>query len=252
LILDDTFLRSPKGLGFKFDNSINNYNLTRRISSKKLAFEQFQGEMIFNSYSEYKIFVDYIMSSQELSLIYNPDGIEYYCKVEISQLDKSEIDKTAGKLICIIAFDLLGYWTREETTLTGNQEVVSLSPNYPLNYTITYGTGTLYSSYIAITLTNNGHSPAPLKISITGLAINPTWEIGNQKGKLLTNVQSEQVVEIDSREDKMKILSGETVLDSYKNHTLQNYIYAPIGDSVLLLQGVITSEVTIYEQYSSI
>ncbi len=251
-LLNDTFLRSPKGLGFSFTSSFNAYNLIRKIADKKLTFEQFQGEMIFKSYEEYKIFVDYVMSSKELVLVYNPSGLEYYVKVEVSTLDKGEINKVNGMLVCVVAFDLMGYWTKEEVSLTGNQEVITANAPYPYDYPLTYGVGTLYSEYIAITLTNDGHSPAPLKIKITGLAINPTWEINKQKGKLKMNIQSDQVVEIDSREDKMTISSGITILDEYKDQRLQNYIYAPIGESTLLIGGASNVEVVMYEQFASI
>lgn len=251
-LLTDTFLRSPKGLGMQFITSFNSYNLVRRVAERKLAFEQFQGELVFKSYGEYQNFINYVMKSKKLILMYNPNGAEYYVPVQINNIDKSEKDKITGLLICMVVFDLMGYWKKEDVFYSGVFEEVPTNPVYPFTYPLTYGVGSLNSEYISVYLDNNGHSPAPLLIKITGRNEFINWSIEEQKGELQLLVSSGQVVEVDSREEEMKIFTGQTILDQYKNQLMQNYIYAPIGESVLLIGGADEVEVVMYEQFASV
>ena len=251
-LLDDTFLHNPKGLGFRFSNEYNEHILLRKQTKRKLSFEQVQGTMIFKSYAAYSDFVTYIMGSKELKLLYCPDKVTYYNYISVEHLEKGEIDRSTGTLNCSVGFNLLGYWTKDAIILIGDKNVIPENPSYPFTYGFTYGSSNLYGGLVSINIENKGHAPAPIKIKITGYSDSPSWTLNDQSGQLLMEILQDQEVTIDSRENQMVILSGTTVLDAYKNHLLQNYIYAPVGKSVLVLEGVMLSEVTIYEQYASI
>lgn len=248
------FLYAPTGLGFQMDLTYSAHTLIRKASDKKLAFQTVSGEMLFSGYGEYNTFVQYLTSSEILYLHYQPsDDIgEFYTEIEVYSLDKTEIDIDSGMLRCPIQFDLLGYWTRDEIIMTADTPATITNPTFPLTFPITLGTPRDNESYLTFSITNDGHVSCPLKITIHGPSTNPTWECGDQRGKLVLAIADGQSVDIDSRESEMKTTSGTTVLDQYLDFTLQNYIYIPPGDSVVRLANVPSATITLYEQFASV
>lgn len=246
------FLAGPSGFGYSMALGFKDYTLTRRATTNRISFGSVGGEVIFAGYSQYSAFIEYIAISEEIHLYYQPAAAAFRAKVVLNKIDKSEIDQDLGVLRCPVQFDLLGYWTRGEVVVTGGGSGdPSENQTYPMTYSLTYGVSQGSSQYISFALNNNGHAPAPLKITIRGQAINPTWMLGSQNGGLNLTVQTGQEVVIDSREDVMTITSGDTVLDQFKDHAKQNYIYAPVGESTLFVEAT-DAEVTLYEQFASV
>lgn len=249
------FLNEPKGLGFSFNLDYATFSLVKKATRKRIKFQQITGDLILRDYLGYQEFMAYLRSSTTLTLTYipSPEIGPYYCPMEVSSLSKTEVSKETGLLHCPIVFDQLGYWTHEEVLVFGeSMEVSTVEEYYPLRYPLAYGKSPNTPNLLSIAIRNDGDVPCPLKLSLFGQGIQPTWKLGEQEGGLNLTILTDQVVHIDSREDVMLIYSGETLLDAMKDHTKQNYLYAPVGESTLEVSNVARAEVILYEQFLSV
>lgn len=247
------FLSSPGGLGISNDNTYLTLNYSKKRTQKKNSFEKLKGNIIFEDYLKYNDFVGYVARSDSLLFYYKPheDIDEVYSKVELNGIDKTELEKY-GRLSCSAEFERLSYWTKEEVVENAEQQTTVITSTYPYTYPFTHGIGANVTNELPITLTNDGHIPAPIKIKIFGASTNPEWWLGSQYGKLNIDIATGQEVEIDSREDTFGAFSGLANISQFLDMSKTNFIYIPVGTSVLTFKNVDNVEVTVYEQYASI
>ena len=89
------FLSSPTGLGYGYTTEYAQIGNNFIKNIRKLTQGQIGGELIFNRYDNYKKFIDFIESSENLKFVYKvpfEDGFtEYFKDIDISNVDKSEI-----------------------------------------------------------------------------------------------------------------------------------------------------------------
>lgn len=251
------FLENPSGFGFSKSLEFANYTSIRNLISNTYNFGAISGNLIFLNYNKYNEFLDYLRNSNDLYLNYKPNTTinTYYIKVLISSIEKNEINTSKQTLDCTITFEATSYWQKQELHFSSNivSEKPNLNPTYPLTYKHTkYATSIGQAQILSILLNNKGDLNAPLKIIIYGPAVNPSWKLGTQSGALNLTIQPDQELHIDSRENILSIYSGSTSLDYYKDHTKNNYIYAPKKESTLYIENATTVEVVLYEQYISI
>lgn len=94
-IEEGCFLNSPTGLGYSYDIEYAQIGNEFIQNIRKLAQGKIGGELIFKNYDNYKKFVDFIESAENLKFAYKvpfENGFtEYFKDIDISDVDKSEI-----------------------------------------------------------------------------------------------------------------------------------------------------------------
>lgn len=251
------FFNAPQNLGQSHTIDYANLHTQRRVLKKRPNFQTIKGEMFFSSYAESRAFRSFVNKSNQRVRLYQrlPDvDYEYYANVEVTLVDRSEKEATSGILKCEVSFECVSFWTREvSVVLFDNVEFsTGTTDSYTYTYPQIYASSYASSQYTEIVLNNLGDLPAPITIIINGLSVSPEWKIGNQSGGLNYTVQQGVSVVIDSRDDVHTITSGDTVIDTFKRHELQNYLTVPIGTHVLTFKNVKSAEVKLYEYFLSI
>lgn len=252
------FFHAPQGLGQSHSIEYYEHITMRRQKRKRANFQTLKGEMIFANYRDSHAFRRYVNNAgQNLYLFQKLPGIdgEYYAEVEVTMIDRKEIDVESGKLKCEISFECLTFWTKEVQIVTADKEAPqqNTAEVYPYVYAYTYANSAqTTSAYLDILVTNNGDIPAPLKITISGQSISPEWQIGDERGGMNYTIQSGAKLIVDSREDINEMTVGDMVVDKFKKHELKNYLLLPTGENKLTFKNVSYAEVIVYEYYLSI
>lgn len=151
------FLNNPTGLGYAQTLTTVQYADTLNATESQ-NFPTIAGEIVFfdesnsDRYDKYNAFVEFL-SHQPLVLNYqipkaSPET--YTMNVAVATLEKTE-SKQNNLLTCTINMQGLSRWKGAEVTITGTA-----------------------SSY---TITNNGHMPCGMEITITGALTNPYFTL---------------------------------------------------------------------------
>ena len=169
-------LTNVNGLGLEYSNEYVQLSNIFIQSSKKISQKPITGTLNFINYDNFRTFVDFIESSENLKFVYKipySDGTsEKYLKdVQVQSLTKSE-KQTNGILSEDISFDCLGLWYKEEETIYDmSEENGELRWDFSWDgYFMDYGERILMYE-------NNSSAEAPVKIEIDGEAINPKIDL---------------------------------------------------------------------------
>lgn len=251
LMRKDAFLHAPDGLGFEMNQEFakvgNAYLLLETDAAQKAP----NGEMVFNGYTEYFEFTNFI-SKLPLKLCYKPLNEWFYLDCSIASFNKSEIDKTSKKLICAIDFVALSKWYIPRIAAR-TSAVISNSKKYPYKYNYTYSE----SINGIINIVNNGSDESPCIINIFGNIVNPTWSlVKNNKiissGALSATIDTGNKLIINSKDNELEIgeYTRENVFvrNRYQDTDLEkeNFILIPNGQSTMLISGSTSSEIEAY------
>lgn len=91
---NECFLSSPAGLGYAYDIQYAQIGNDFIQNIRKLVQGQISGDLNFKSYDNYKKFVDFIESTDNLKFVYKVPFenkiTEYFKDIDISNVDKSE------------------------------------------------------------------------------------------------------------------------------------------------------------------
>lgn len=176
------FLHAPSGLGFArtatcerpLDGFFQNvYDESEQIN--------IVGDLVFaeKGYEDYRDFVNWLLSGQDLKLIYSPFGAEEYsCAVDAESIGKTEIDNKSGALICPTSFRATSPWTRINPIVLN----FALNPNagymtYPYSYPYRY---TASDADNIIEYTAQGHYPASITLDAQGEMASPKLALLNK------------------------------------------------------------------------
>jgi len=132
---------------------------------------------IESPYERYKKFLDWIYSAEELYFVYCPYGSnEYYKRIEIRSIEKSELDKYAS-LQCATTIVPLTPWYLPapiHINFGGDQEDNAMRFDYYYTDDLIYGVG--MRDYTA-EITAKGHIPSAMKITFKGQVTNPEFTL---------------------------------------------------------------------------
>lgn len=230
---------APDGLGFSRNISTMQVGDAFAPVENKLAQQVIKGEMRFKSYALYSEFKEFI-SSGNLTLAYQPKGIQtwYYRNVEVQRLDKSEIDRTAHRLICPIDFLCFSQWyekanAKKTIDLTGENTV------FPLVFPWVFSD----AEKNELLLVNKRISPAPCKIIISGPCVNPAWVLKKDgktiaSGAMTISIAAGEKLIVDANIESMRIVKitsagSEVNAYQYSDFSTGRFIFAPTGESRL-------------------
>lgn len=213
------FFSAPKNLGF-----VRDYGYTRLGNADIITAQQFQlltvsGEMLFfgsteQIYEEYTSFMNFIRHTP-LELHYQPANTftDYYSKVLIAQLDKTEVNPKDRALHCPVFFKCNTHWlTADEREINVTNETVGEGKEYPLNRPYKYSGSSLSN----IEVNNNGSDEVGFMVEIIGAVTNPQLAIyqnGARYGLIKLNGTFDyvKVNSVDS-EEEIYLENGGSVL----------------------------------------
>jgi len=261
------FLFNINGLGYEEEITYQQLNNTFIPDTKKIKQNQINGDLEFYdmTYDEYKNFVDFILLSNELRIIYIPKTTgrkKYYRDIDFCKIDKAEEDDF-NILQCPITINCKSLWYEEDKiiyTIEPNSNEMRWDFIWDSRFT-DYNTRSL--QYV-----NKGHVEAPIEVEISGRVLNPKIEL-YVEGELY------QVVTFDIEiEEFEKLLYGTKENDFYirKQNTdgsivnLFNLDYIEFyNDNVIRIpknkscelkleadNEILNAQITIYPQYKAV
>lgn len=178
------FLYEPDGLGIEYGHDYGEsgsgffMRIKDGISQKETTFTLvFEPSETDPPYERYKRFLDWIYSAEELYFVYCPyDSNEYYKRIEIRSIEKSELDKYAS-LQCATTIVPLTPWYLPapiHINFGGDQEDNAMRFDYYYTDDLIYGVG--MRDYTA-EITAKGHIPSAMKITFKGQVTNPVFTL---------------------------------------------------------------------------
>lgn len=218
LLSPSIFFNEPEGLGFKTQYTSVKLGSSRLIKRDGYNLESVsvRGDILFTdpetAYDDYLRFVKFV-SFVPLYLHYKPNKKSYFCRIEISELGKSEI-KPEGYMTCPITFDKLSVWfTDDINILTRTKRPSGVGKSYPLTRPYHYSSTELRNTKIV----NTGTVDAPITFEIYGRTTDPEVYIYDALGELYG------ICKIDGTYDYVKVVSDD--LDQDINLRYQDLIY---------------------------
>lgn len=242
LMQRDAFFYSPDGLGFRMNSEFMQIGGSYQLIETEAAQKTPAGIMVFKNYAKYQEFVKFITPTP-LKLMYKPLNEWAYLDCIVSSLSKAEIDYKDNTLKCNIDFQGLSKWYIPRAVKRSGVETVD-AKKYTYSYNYTYAD----SVTGVINITNNSSEDSPTIITIMGEITNPAWAliVNNktvQSGAVTATIDTGNKLIINSKDNQLEIAeytAGNVFvrnLYQYSDFTLDNFIYAPVGQSVLRVTG---------------
>lgn len=204
------FLMNPSGLGYELQRNYTQFGTEWIRSDDRVGQTSITGEIYFGPdepYQKAHEFVEFVMTSQDLTLAYETDAGTYYKDVDVNRYNKGEVSET-GFLQCEVELVPKTLW------YLPNNQVIKLETIEGTGLRFTFKLPNTFQNYTngTATVTNDGHVPAPFKCSVDGPISNPSIV-------LLQN--GTELARLDVVAD---LLSGETLQYSSKDGNIYLYI----------------------------
>lgn len=176
---DGIFLCGPSGLGIEFSHDYgesggDGFYYRNKYKTTQLApeFVLFFNPLKVEPYKKYRALLDWLAEAKDLYLIYSPYGEEYYRKVQIQRLEKTEINNLGALQIGASVMPVTPWFLPIPIYKNMNPDT-SNNKKYDYTYTadLKYGRG---SSGFEADIMADGHIPASIYFSFSGSVTNPT------------------------------------------------------------------------------
>ena len=201
-------LTNPSGLGVNFNIDYEKIGNTFVSTSKKIAQNSINAIINFINYDNYKKFIDYIMSSEKLRLVYKvpyeKGAEEFFRDIEIELIGKSEMALN-GVISEQITIRTLSLWYKENQTTffvkVGENDFVwdfKWNPKF-----------VDFESH-SFAYMNDGHVDASVKLILNSEAVNPILQVATkdeilQSIKFNTSISNEEQFIYCSKENEFTI-----------------------------------------------
>lgn len=163
------------GLGYSYSTEYESVGNTFVETVRKIDVGLINGIANFSCYDNYKKFVDFIESSEDLKFTYKLPfenrEVEYFKDIKMQRLEKSEI-QTNGFISENVVFDCLTLWYEEVTaiyTIEPQKNEIRWDFVWDSKF-VDYDTRNLV--YI-----NKGHVESPILLEMSGHLVNPFIEL---------------------------------------------------------------------------
>lgn len=170
------FLYNVTGLGFEKETEYVQIGNTFVKNKENIKQNIIEGELEFYNmtYDEYTNFIDFVLSSKSLKLIYVPkisQRKEFYRDIDIVKIDKNEEDDY-NVLISPITIYCKSLWYKQDVaiyTIKAQDDEIRWDFRWDSRFTD-------YDSR-NLTYINKGHVEAPVLIEMSGHLVNPKIEL---------------------------------------------------------------------------
>lgn len=175
-IKESCLLTEPTGLGYTYQTNYEQLGNTFVVSVKKMQQGQILGQLNFLSYDNYRNIINFIEASENLkfeyTIPYNDVGEKtYYKDVEINTIGKSEIQPN-GVISENITIDCLSLWYSSNVArfdmVAGENEI---------RWDFRWDSRFSDYSHRSLTYVNEGHTEAPIEVTINGSLVNPKIQL---------------------------------------------------------------------------
>lgn len=175
-IKESCLLTEPTGLGYTYQTNYEQLGNTFVVSVKKMQQGQILGQLNFLSYDNYRNIINFIEASESLkfeyTIPYNDVGEKtYYKDVEINTIGKSEIQPN-GVISENITIDCLSLWYSSNVArfdmVAGENEI---------RWDFRWDSRFSDYSHRSLTYVNEGHTEAPIEVTINGSLVNPKIQL---------------------------------------------------------------------------
>lgn len=185
------FLFNVTGLGYAEDIEYEQVGNTFVQKDKKMRQNIIKGDLEFYNmtYDEYCSFVNFILESAELKLIYIPktkNKMEYYRDIDICEIDKTEEDEY-NVLISPITINCKSLWYSKQTAIYNMKK-----QNNEIRWNFKWDSKFANYDVRKLRHINKGHVAAPVVIEIDGPAKNPNISLyieGEKYQEVLFNTE---------------------------------------------------------------
>lgn len=262
-IENSCFLNSPSGLGYSYNTEYAQIGDNFIQNIRKITQGQISGELIFKKYDNYKSFVDFIESANDLKFVYKvpfEDGYkEYFKDIDISSVEKSEIEE--GNILRVpVNFNCKSLWYEAKDVII-TIDAISDELRWDFKW------DSIFTSYDSnnIIFDNKGHTEAPFKIELDGEISNPVITIledGEEVSSLDLDglvISSGEKFIYNTKDTEQQIIkkSGSTItnLFTYLNPNFINFFKLRKGESTIRLEAdneITGGKITIYIQYKAV
>ena len=168
----------PEGLGARWNilTADLGHGFFAELETANVPAEPVVGELNFlppNAYANYRSFVRFLTSSEQLILVYQPYGTEQYlCRGRFEFLQKGELDQT--RILNVpVSFSAFSPWYLPKVMELVMQEASETDMTFPFDFSPDL---TLASSLVgswAVEISPAGDQPASLVFDYSGPAVNP-------------------------------------------------------------------------------
>lgn len=170
------FLYNVTGLGF--EKEVEYVQIGNTFVQNKESIKQniIEGELEFYdmTYDEYTDFIDFVLSSKSLKLIYVPKTSqrkEFYRDIDIVKIDKNEEDDY-NVLISPITIYCKSLWYKQDIT------IYTIKPqNNEIRWDFRWDSRFIDYDTRSLSYINKGHVEAPVLIEMCGHLVNPKIEL---------------------------------------------------------------------------
>lgn len=166
------FLYNVTGLGFEKETEYVQIGSTFVKNKENIKQNIIEGELEFYdmTYDEYVTFINFVILSKSLKLIYVPKTSqkkEYYRDIDIVKIDKNEEDDY-NVLISPITIYCKSLWYKKNTTIHTIQP-----KSNEIRWDFRWDSKFVDYDVRNLEYINDGHVEAPVQISIDGYVVNP-------------------------------------------------------------------------------
>lgn len=260
------WLLNPSGLGVSYANK---YSDIKQGFFSPLKQDEWQTQSIVcdfgfldPAYSVYRSFINWLVTANELIIVYQPFGSEkYYRKVRLDYVEKTELFngvwlKTPASFTCLTPWYL-------PTTLSVS---IQGEDTGAMQYTFTYDADLVYSAdyngAYGAELSPSGHLPAAVKLTYTGGVVSPIIVLegktsGTEYGRCQINATASSSVEFSSLyADSYCKVDGADATD-YISPAYDPFFHLPLSEPCILkilssatMTG--TAEASVYYYFRSV
>lgn len=257
------FLMNPAGLGYAINRNYTLFGSEWIKSDDQIEQTAITGTIVFGSDNPYRRaheFVEFVMTSKDLTLSYQTDAGTYYKDVDINRYSKTEIG-TSGFLQCEVELTPKTLW------YLPNNQIIKLETIAGTGLRFTFQLPNIWMNYTngTATVTNDGHVPAPFKASIEGAISNPSiilLQNGEEVARLdvIAEVAEGETLEYSSKDGDIYLYiddgnGNHTDLGTSLDITNDNIFKIPIGTYQLKLEAdsqITSATFVIYKQYIAV
>lgn len=170
------FLYNVSGLGYEENIEYERVGNTFVPTKKELAQNTITGDLEFYemTYDEYTDFVDFIITSKSLRLIYVPktsNRIEFYRDIDVCKIDKTEEDEY-NILTSPIDIKCKSLWYKENVAVYDMK-----AKDNEIRWDFVWDSAFVDYDSRNLQYINTGHVEAPILVGISGYVKNPRIEL---------------------------------------------------------------------------
>lgn len=260
------WLLNPSGLGVAYANS---YSDIKQGFFAPLKTDAWNTQSIVcdfgfvkSAYATYRTFVNWLITAQELVIVYQPFGAEqFYRKVKLDYVEKTELMNGVW-LSTPASFTCLTPWYKPTTLSVTIQGNVAGAMEYPFTYDQNLVYASSYNGAYGAELTPSGHLPAAITLKYTGAIANPILVLegktsGTEYGRCAINDSAASSLEFSSLyADSYCKIDGADATDSI-SPAYDPFFHLPMDEPCVLkiLSGASfngTAEASVYYYYRSV